>query len=83
MWMADTLRDNPFDDSDLPSGLQAVVADLTAKIDSEDAGWSEHHKDVFRAIRTCIIERKPIDKELQEQYVQALANYQAVNRFGQ
>lgn len=81
--MADTLRDNPFDDSDLPSGLQAVVADLTAKINSEDDGWSEHHKDVFRAIRTCIIERKPIDKELQDQYVSALANYQAVNRYGQ
>lgn len=81
--MADTLRDNPFDASDLPSGLQAVVADLTVKIDSEDDGWSEHHKDVFRAIRQCILDRKPIDKELQEQYVYALANYQAVNRFGQ
>ena len=81
--MADTLRDNPFDASDLPSGLQAVVADLTVKIDSEDDGWREHHKDVFRAIRQCILDRKPIDKELQEQYVQALANYQAVNRFGQ
>lgn len=81
--MADTVRSHPFDTSELPSGLQAVVADLTVKIDSEDDGWSEHHKDVFRAIRTCIIERKPIDKELQEQYVQALANYQAVNRFGQ
>lgn len=82
MWMADTLRDNPFDASDLPSGLQAVVADLTIKIDSED-DWSEHHKDVFRAIRTCIIKRNPIDKELQDAYVSALANYQAVNRFGQ
>jgi len=81
--MADTLRDNPFDARALPSGLQAVVADLTVKIDSKNNGWSEHHKDVFRAIRTCIIERKPIDKELQDQYVQALANYQAVNRFGQ
>ena len=80
--MADTLRDNPFDASELPSGLQAVVADLTAKIDSEDDGWSEHHKDVFRAIRTRIIERKPIDKELQEQYVQAIANNQAVNKYG-
>ena len=81
--MADTLRDNPFDASDLPSGLQAVVADLTVKIDSEDDGWSEHHKDVFRAIRTCIIERKPINKELQDNYVQALANNQSVNRYGQ
>lgn len=81
--MADTLPTQPFDTSELPSGLQAVVADLTAKIDSEDDGWSEHHKDVFRAIRTCIIESKPIDKELQDQYVYALANHQAVNRFGQ
>ena len=80
--MTDTLRDNPFDASALPAGLQAVVADLTVKIDSEDDGWSEHHKDVFRAIRQCIIDRKPIDKELQEQYVQALANNQAVNRYG-
>ena len=79
--MADTLRDNPFDASDLPSGLQAVVADLTVKIDSEDDGWSEHHKDVFRAIRQCIIDRKPIDKELQEQYVQALANAQSQDRY--
>lgn len=69
--------------SGLPSDLQKIVADLTIKIDSEDDGWSEHHKDVFRAIRTCIIECKPIAKELQDQYVFALANYQAVNRFGQ
>lgn len=80
--MADTLRDNPFDTSELPSGLQAVVADLDVKINAEDDGWSEHHKDVFRAIRQCIIDRKPIDKELQEQYVQALANNQAVNKYG-
>ncbi len=80
--MADTLRDNPFDASDLPSGLQAVVADLTGKIDSEDDGWSEHHKSVFRAIRQCILDRKPIDKELQEQYVQALANNQRQDRYG-
>lgn len=80
--MADTLRDQPFDASDLPAGLQAVVADLTVKIDSEDNGWSKHHKDVFRAIRQCIIGRKPIDKELQEQYVSALANNQAVNKYG-
>lgn len=80
--MADTLRDNPFDASDLPSGLQAVVADLNVKIDSEGDGWSEHHKDVFRAIRQCILDRKPIDKELQEQYVSALANNQAVNKYG-
>lgn len=80
--MADTLRDNPFDTSELPAGLQAVVADLNVKLNAEDAGWTEHHKDVFRAIRQRIINRKPIDKELQEQYVQALANNQAVNKYG-
>lgn len=80
--MSDTLPNNPFDDR-LPIGLQSVVADLDAKIADENAGWSTHHKDVFRAIRDCILARKPIDKELQEQYVMALANHQAVNRFGQ
>lgn len=83
MSMADTLPNQPFDTRELPSGLQAVVADLNAKLNDEDAGWTEHHKDVFRAILKCIIDRRPIDKELQEQYVSALANYQAVNRFGQ
>lgn len=67
----------------LDATLQKAVDNLDAMIDSGDDGWSEHHKDVFRAIRTCIIECKPIDKELQDQYVYALANYQAVNRFGQ
>ena len=80
--MADTVHDKPFDTSELPSGLQAVVDDLNAKIDAEDGGWTEHHKDVFRAIRQCILDCKPIDKELQEQYVQALANNQAVNKYG-
>lgn len=80
--MADTVREQPFDNSELPSGLQAVVTDLNVKLNDEDAGWTEHHKDVFRAIRQCILDRKPIDKELQEQYVQALANNQAVNKYG-
>ena len=80
--MADTVRDQPFDNSELPAGLQAVVTDLNAKINSEDEGWTDHHKDVFRAIRQCIIDRKPIDKELQDQYGQALANNQAVNKYG-
>ena len=81
--MADTVRDKPFDTSGLPSELlRGVVAELNAKINAEDAGWTEHHKDVFRAIGQCIIDSKPIDKELQEQYVQALANNQAVNKYG-
>lgn len=80
--MADTVRDQPFDTDELPSGLQDVVSDINVKLNSEDAGWTEHHKDVFRAIRQCILDRKPIDKELQEQYVQALANNQSVNKYG-
>ena len=80
--MADTVRDQPFDTGELPSGLQDVVSDLNVKLNSEEGGWTEHHKDVFRAIRQCILDRKPIDKELQEQYVQALANNQAVNKYG-
>lgn len=76
--MADTLHDQALANR----GLQAVVSDLNAKIDAEDEGWTERHKDVFRAIRQCIIDRKPIDKELQEQYVQAIANNQQQDRYG-
>jgi len=82
--MADTLRDNPLR-RPRPCPLACKLSSLTlpSRSTAKTTDWSEHHKDVFRAIRTCIIERKPIDKELQDQYVQALANYQAVNRFGQ
>ena len=81
--MANTMPTQPLDTRELPSELQAVVADLNMKLDAEGTDWTEHHKDVFRAIRRCILDRRPIGKELQEQYVYALANYQAVNRFGQ
>ena len=65
----------------LPPDLRKIVADLDAKI--EDKTYSVHARDVFQAIKDCITTHQPIDKELQEQYVSALANYQAVNRFGQ
>ena len=65
----------------LTPDLRNIVADLDAKI--EDKTYSVHARDVFKAIKDCIITHQPIDKELQEQYVSALANYQAVNRFGQ
>lgn len=81
--MADTLRDNPFDTRDLPASLEAVVADLGDKINDDSGLWTDQHKDVFSAIRRCIIDRKPIDKELQDQYVKALSNEQSVNRYGQ
>lgn len=80
--MANTMRVQPYDTDELGPGLKTVVADLNAKIEDEDALWTEHHKDVFRAIRQCIIDRKPIDKELQEQYVQAIANNQQQDRYG-
>ena len=80
--MADTMRVQPYDADELDPGLKAVVADLNAKIEDDDAVWTAHHKDVFRAIRQCIIDRKPIDKELQEQYVQAIANNQQQDRYG-
>jgi hypothetical protein len=65
----------------LTPDLRNIVADLDAKI--EDKTYSVHARDVFKAIKDCIITHQPIDRELQEQYVSALANYQAVNRFGQ
>ena len=66
----------------LPPALLALVANLDAKIDAPNAGWSEHDRDVFRAIRQCILDCKPIDKELQDNYVRAIANDQAQNRYG-
>lgn len=65
----------------LTPDLRNIVADLDAKI--EDKTYPVHARDVFKSIKDCIITHQPIDKELQEQYVSALANYQAVNRFGQ
>lgn len=64
----------------LPADLQKIVADLDAKINSGD--YNQHAVDVFTAIKDCIISHQPIDKELQDQYVSALANNQAVNKYG-
>ena len=61
--------------------LRNIVADLEAKI--EDKTYSVHARDVFKAIKDCITTRQPIGPELQEQYVQVIANDQRQNRYGQ
>ena len=64
----------------LPSNLQKIVADLTAKIESED--YNQHAKDVFAAIKDCITSSTPIGQDLQDQYVRIIANDQSQNRYG-
>ena len=64
----------------LPPELRMIVADLDAKI--EDKTYSVHARDVFTAIKDCITTHQPIGPELQEQYVQAIANDQRQNRYG-
>ena len=64
----------------LPYDLQKIVADLDAKI--EDKTYSVHACDVFKAIKDCIISHQPIGPELQEQYVQVIANDQRQDRYG-
>lgn len=58
------------------------LSELADKIDDANTDWTDHQKDVFRAIRQCILDQKPIDKELQDQYVKAIASQQAVNKYG-
>lgn len=65
----------------LPPELRKIVADLDAKI--EDKTYSVHARDVFTAIKDCITTNQPIGPELQEQYVQVIANDQRQNRYGQ
>ena len=65
----------------IPADLQKIVADLTAKIESED--YNQHAKDVFAAIKDCITSSKPIGQDLQDQYVRIIANDQSQNRYGQ
>ena len=65
----------------LPPNLQNIVADLTAKIESED--YNQHAKDVFAAIKDCIASSTPIGQDLQDQYVRIIANEQTQNRYGQ
>ena len=65
----------------LPYDLQKIVADLDAKINSED--YNQHAVDVFTAIKDCITGSKPIGQELQDQYVRIIASDQSQNRYGQ
>ena len=64
----------------LPPELRKIVADLDAKL--EDKTYSVHARDVFKAIKDCIISHQPIGPELQEQYVQVIANDQRQDRYG-
>lgn len=67
--------------SALSPDLQKIVADLAAKIESED--YNQHAKDVFAAIKDCITSSTPIGQDLQDQYVRIIANEQTQNRYGQ
>ena len=64
----------------LPADLQKIVDDLDAKINSGE--YNQHARDVFKAIKDCIITHKPIGPELQAQYVQVIANDQRQDRYG-
>ena len=64
----------------LTPDLRKIVADLDAKI--EDKTYSVHARDVFKAIKDCITTQQPIGPELQEQYVQVIANDQRQDRYG-
>lgn len=64
----------------LPPQLHEIVADLDAKIENKD--YSVNDRDVFKAIRDCIVTHQPIGPELQAQYVQAIANEQRQDRYG-
>lgn len=67
--------------SALSPDLRKIVADLTAKIESQD--YNQHAVDVFTAIKDCITGSTPIGQELQDQYVRIIANDQSQNRYGQ
>lgn len=64
----------------LPADLRIIVADLDAKINSGE--YNQHARDVFKAIKDCIITHQPIGPELQAQYVQVIANDQRQDRYG-
>lgn len=80
--MSESLPNNPFGDDELPVGFRVFIAELERRIQSEDEGWSTNDKDVFAAMLHRLKHRQPIDKELQEQYVKAVANQQKVDRYG-
>lgn len=64
----------------IPADLQKIVADLDAKIEGKE--YNHHAVDVFAAIKDCITNSKPIDQELQDQYVRIISNEQAQDRYG-
>ena len=64
----------------LTPDLCNIVADLDSKI--EDNSYSVHARDVFKAIKDCIVSHQPIGPELQAQYVQVIANDQRQDRYG-
>ena len=66
--------------SALPSDLQKIVDDLDAKINSGE--YNQHAVDVFTAIKDCVTGSKPIEPELQDQYVRIIANDQSQDRYG-
>lgn len=63
----------------LTPDLRNIVADLDAKI--EDKTYTVHARDVFKAIKDCIITHQPIGPELQAQCVQVIANDQRQDRY--
>lgn len=65
--------------SALSPDLRKIVADLTAKIESQD--YNQHAVDVFTAIKDCITNSKPIGQDLQDQYVRIIANEQSQDRY--
>ena len=66
---------------DLDVELRNIVADLDSKIE-DNTYYTSHAHDVFKAIRDCIITHQPIGQELQDQYVQVIANDQRQDRYG-
>lgn len=60
--------------------LRKIINDLDAKIEGGD--YAQMDKDVFSAIKDCIISSKPIGQDLQDQYVRIIANDQSQNRYG-
>ena len=64
----------------LPKDLQAIVTDLDNQL--TDEALTGRDRDLLGAIRDCIVGSKPIPPDLQDQYVQYLANDQRQDRYG-
>lgn len=80
--MSESLPKNPFGDDEFPVGLRVFIEELERRIQLEDEGWSTNDKDVFAAMLHRLKHRQPLDKELQEQYVKAVANQQRQDKYG-